>query len=35
VSTPHAWRLTRAAEKNLKELLMMNTTLRDFILDEF
>ena len=35
VSTTHAWRLTRAAEKNLKELLMMNTTLRDYILDEF
>lgn len=35
VSTTHAWRLTKAAEKNLKELLMMNTTLRDYILDAF
>lgn len=34
VSAPHAWRLTEVAEKNLKEFLLMNTTLRDFILNE-
>lgn len=34
VSTPHAWRLTQAAFANLKQLLLMHSTLRDHIVDE-
>ncbi len=34
VSTPHAWRLTQAAFKNLKELLMMHSTLRDYVVKD-
>jgi DNA-directed RNA polymerase specialized sigma subunit len=34
VSTPHAWRLTQAAFANLKELLMMNSTLRDYLIPD-
>ena len=34
VSTPHAWRLTQTAFANLKELLLMHSTLRDHIINE-
>lgn len=34
ISTPHAWRLTQAAFANLKELLMMHSTLRDYLVPD-
>jgi len=34
VSTPHAWRLTQTAFANLKELLLMHSTLRDHVINE-
>jgi DNA-directed RNA polymerase specialized sigma subunit len=33
-STPHAWRMTQAAFKKLKELLLMHSTLMDYIDNE-
>lgn len=32
VSTPHAWRLTQSAFASLKELILMHSTLREYVL---
>lgn len=33
VSTPHAWRLTQSAFANLKQLLLMHSTLREYVIN--